>query len=96
MGVLASPSHPPPKTFQRVPATLCSDQLSLLLEALIDSGAEDNFLDYELVIQSGLPLEPLTEPFTANALDGCFLAKITHRTAPCNLILSGVGTQGDN
>ncbi|KAK7887257.1 hypothetical protein WMY93_026878 [Mugilogobius chulae] len=43
--------------------------------ALIDSGAEENFLDLELARQACLELVTLETPLNANALDGRLLAK---------------------
>ncbi len=70
-------------------ATLCFNQFSLPLQALTDSGAGDNFLDNDLALQSGIPLEELESPLTANALDGRVLALVTRRTVPVSLVLSG-------
>ncbi len=58
------------------------------LQILIDSRAEDNFIDHQLAIQYGFPLEPLETPLTANALNGNFLASVLHQTSPIMLILS--------
>ncbi|KAK7938999.1 hypothetical protein WMY93_002325 [Mugilogobius chulae] len=43
--------------------------------ALIDSGAEENFLDLELARQACLELVTLETPLNANALDGRLIAK---------------------
>ena len=53
---------------------------------LVDSGTNDNFLDVKL---AGLLVEQLKSPITANALDGRFLAGVTHRTTWVLLVLSG-------
>lgn len=47
------------------------------------------FLDEELALQSGIPLERLESPRTARALNGKFLAQVTHCTVPITLVLSG-------
>lgn len=73
----------------QIPATLCLLQHSFPLMALIDSGADDCFLDREFALRAGIPLEPLSNPLTANGLDGRLLARVTHHTVPINLILSG-------
>lgn len=42
-----------------IQATLCFGDHSLSLQALIDSGAETNFLDLEVARQAGIPAVPL-------------------------------------
>jgi len=90
VGILASPSsslNPRPRT--QLEAVLCCNQQSLPLLALVDSGADENFLDIDIAAQAGIPCEVLDSPLNANALNGQFLAQVTHRTKPVNLILSG-------
>lgn len=70
-------------------ATLCLSQQSLLLIALVDSGAEGNFLDEGFALQTGISCEPLDTPLEANARDRRLLAQVTHLTEPLILILSG-------
>lgn len=55
-------------------------QKKLPLSLLVDSGADDSFIDKSLARQVGLPLEALSEPKTVLDLDGRTLAQITHRT----------------
>lgn len=43
----------------------------------------------DVVFQSNLPSEPLPEPKEMFSLDGRLLARVTHRTAPVSLLLSG-------
>ena len=57
--------------------------------ALIDSGAEENFMDSCFVAQWGLPTIELRTPMMANALNGQRLAKITQASVPVDLCLSG-------
>lgn len=52
---------------------------------LIDSGAEQSFLDSSLALAHKIPLEELECPLRANALDGSPLTNITHRTCPIPL-----------
>ena len=63
--------------------------LHLPLSVLVDSGAEENFLDQQVAAQAGIKLEPLERPRTALAVDGRLLARVTHRTEPLELVLSG-------
>ncbi|KAL4007327.1 hypothetical protein ACER0C_001179 [Sarotherodon galilaeus] len=57
--------------------------------ALLDSGAEQSFLDESLARKLGFPAVPLQEPLQVLALNGSPLAEITHRTADLTLVLSG-------
>lgn len=70
-------------------ASLCINQQFLSLLALGDSGADDSFLDARLASQVGIHTVPLDSPISVNALDGKFLAQITHLTVPLLLVLSG-------
>ncbi|KAJ8013669.1 hypothetical protein DPEC_G00032200 [Dallia pectoralis] len=56
-------------------ATLSWEQQSLQLSALVDSGADENFLDSNLVSQAGIPVEVLPAPLNAHALNGELLAR---------------------
>lgn len=70
-------------------AKLCWNQQSLLLLALVDSGADEKFLDIHFAAQAGIATEPLEVPIDANALNSKLFARITHHTKPLHLILSG-------
>ncbi|KAI3370657.1 hypothetical protein L3Q82_007223 [Scortum barcoo] len=65
-----------------------------LLQALIDSGAEENFIDEQAAEQAGIPSEPLERPRNALAVDGRILAQGKAPTPHSPLIepvdLSGV------
>lgn len=80
-----------PKTRSRMQlhATLSLHTQSLSLLALVDSGADESFLDTSVVSQLGISLEPLDFPIQANALNGNLLAHVTHRTEPVHLLVSG-------
>lgn len=92
MGVLASQQNTPPLTpianRLLVPAVICVKSVTLPLQALIDSGAEDNFIDRELATQLGLTLDLLEEPLTAYSLNGSVIAKVTNQTSTV-LVVSG-------
>ena len=51
--------------------------------------SDENFIDYDLCSQAQLRLDLLPEPMEVFALDGCLLARVTHRTTPVSLLLSG-------
>ncbi len=61
-------------------ATLCLGVETYSLLALVDSGADENFLDINLASQAGIPVEPLDRYMDADALDGRLLAGVTHKT----------------
>lgn len=90
MGALVShTTFSPNPTRMLLPATICLNELSLPLTSLVDSGAEENFLDSDLAQQAGLELGSLETPLSANALDGRLISKVTHCTQPLKLLLSG-------
>lgn len=62
---------------------------SLMLEAFIDLGTEENLIDQGLVSKMGSPTLPLTTAMKALTLDGVLIAWVTHVTEPLNLLLSG-------
>lgn len=57
--------------------------------ALIDSGAEGNFLDSSFAFSFKLPVIALSQPIAVRALSGLSLPTITHSTTPIKLITSG-------
>ena len=71
------------------PAVLQVNQRSFPLEALIDSGAEESFLDHELIRELGIATRPLDPPRAASALNGRSLPRITRVTEPISLLVSG-------
>lgn len=58
-------------------------------QVLVDSGADDNFIDSELCTQANLSTEALPVPKKVFALNGQLLALVTHHTAPLTSQLSG-------
>ena len=83
---IRSPSVETKKLF---PASLAWGLESLAVGALLDSGADECLIDVSLARQAGIPLEPLDAILSAQALDGHSLSKVTHRTAPLSITLSG-------
>ena len=69
--------------------TLRWQSQSRSLLALVDSGADENFLDAGVASQMGINIEPLPSPLQANALTGRLLARVTHRSEPVHLLVSG-------
>lgn len=78
-----------PQSGLLIPATFCYQTLTLPVQALVDSGAEESFVDHDFITQCGVPFEPLAAPLTAKALNSRFLAHVTHCTIPVSLVLSG-------
>lgn len=92
VGVLASDNtrripHSGPQAL--FPVTLHLSSGPVQLSALIDSGAEQNFLDTGFIRSQGIPVEALECTLRVNALDGSSLAEITHWTQPITLHVSG-------
>ena len=81
------PSSPPQRLQLR--GTVIWAHVSFPLEVLVDSGADDNFIDSCLVSQLSLPSEPLPTAKDVVALDGKLLGRVTHHTVPLSLLLSG-------
>ena len=91
VGILVSKavSSSTPQTRKPLEATLLLNQQSLSLPALVDSGADESFLDAQLVASAGISTQPLTAPLNARGLNGKLLARVTHVTEPLHLVLSG-------
>ncbi|KAI3365369.1 hypothetical protein L3Q82_010455 [Scortum barcoo] len=83
VGELVTPCLPVPGDQKTGPATtICCFQLqrfSFRL-SLIDSGAEENFIDEQAAEQAGIPSEPLGRPRNALAVDGRILAQVPGAT----------------
>jgi len=58
-------------------------------QALLDSGAESNFMDFSLALKLQIPITSLTHKISVNALHGQELPRITHSTEHITLITSG-------
>ncbi len=57
--------------------------------ALVDSGAEGNFLDISVAAQWGIPAILLPSPISVRSLNGLLLSSITHSTPSVSLVVSG-------
>uniref|UniRef100_A0A4W5RP12 ribonuclease H n=1 Tax=Hucho hucho TaxID=62062 RepID=A0A4W5RP12_9TELE len=62
-------------------------------QALLDSGAEGNFMDFKLAHRLQIPITSLTHKISVNALNGQELPNISHTTGPITLITSGNHTE---
>ena len=64
---------------------LQSSSDSLLLQALVDSGANTNLMDVQAA-KSQLSLVKLSQPLSTSALDGRLTCKVTHQMSPVTLM----------
>lgn len=64
-------------------------QQALPVQVLIDSGADDNFIDIDLVRSNHLPVFELHEPRKVLAIDGKLNETVSHKTQSIKPILSG-------
>uniref|UniRef100_A0A8P4GRA6 CCHC-type domain-containing protein n=1 Tax=Dicentrarchus labrax TaxID=13489 RepID=A0A8P4GRA6_DICLA len=78
-----------PLSHSQLKASLHWQLNSIPLTALVDSGAEESFIDSAFVLQANIPTIKLPDNQPVNALDGKHLANITRQTIPLTLILSG-------
>ncbi|XDV19320.1 hypothetical protein PO909_024809 [Leuciscus waleckii] len=62
-------------------------------QALLDSGAEGNFMDHSFARQFKIPLKPLTHQIAVHTLNGQELPTITFATEDITLITSGNHTE---
>lgn len=69
--------------------TLTYDKLSHIMNALEDSGADQNLIAASTINRLKIPSIPLSQPFHIQALDGSKLPPITHCSAQLTLQLSG-------
>uniref|UniRef100_A0A3P9J222 ribonuclease H n=1 Tax=Oryzias latipes TaxID=8090 RepID=A0A3P9J222_ORYLA len=76
-------------TFLYLPVKICTKTDIHSTRALIDSGAEQSLIDLDLVASLRLPTEPLETPVEASGLGGQPLSRITHRTKPVQILISG-------
>ena len=62
---------------------------SVSCSALLDSGAEGNFVDETWALEQGIPLLDLQDSTPLFALDGSSLPRVQRRTSPLTLTVSG-------
>lgn len=72
-----------------VTVSLCWKDSSVPVAAFLNSGAENNFVDSELVRQLGILTKPFEMPLEVRALNGLKLTRVLHRTVPVSMIISG-------
>lgn len=72
-----------------IPVSVQFGDLSNSCSALIDSGAEGNFMDRSLATSWGIPGLALSDPIPARSLNGTLITTVSHSTPPITLIVSG-------
>lgn len=85
----ATPLISPSKSCTIIPITLHWSGSSVSCNALIDSGAEGNFLDETWACKQGIPLKRREETTPLFALDGSSLPRVHLRSIPLSLTVSG-------
>ncbi|XDV20062.1 hypothetical protein PO909_025444 [Leuciscus waleckii] len=76
-----------------LPVRLLWAARSHVCQALLDSGAEGNFMDLSLAQTLNIPITPLKDTISVSALNGQELPAITFTTNPLTLITSGNHTE---
>ena len=71
------------------PISLSFSNQTLAAGAFIDSGADDNLIDFAFAKRVGIPLTPLAQPLSVQGLNGDLLDRVTHQTIPVTLTISG-------
>uniref|UniRef100_A0A3Q2TMV6 Chromo domain-containing protein n=1 Tax=Fundulus heteroclitus TaxID=8078 RepID=A0A3Q2TMV6_FUNHE len=91
LGKPADPKNSPTSLSTRLclPAAIISAHINFPISALVDSGCDFNLIDPTLVRQAKIELELLPSPLLVSALDGGSLPRLTHRTKPFELVVSG-------
>lgn len=90
-GLLTSASFgsSPSKSCTSLPVHLQWLGSSASCAALVDSGAEGNFIDETWALEQGIPLADLHDPTPLFALDGSSLPMVQRKTLPLTLTVSG-------
>lgn len=90
-GLLASATSliSPSKSCTIIPITLRWSGTFVSCNALIDSGAEGNFLDESWALKQGIPLQRREEATPLFALDGSSLPRVHLQSSPLSLTVSG-------
>ena len=87
MGILKIKSSTKNRTC--LPVTLEWPEGKQKTSALIDSGAEESFLETKTAASWGIPLVEVSCPLVANSLNDQKIRQITKATVPVRLLISG-------
>ena len=71
-----------------IQAQLITSSQTVNHPVLVDSGADESFMDWRLAKRLDLELISLPKPLEAHALDGRLLCRVTHRTRPIQFTIS--------
>ena len=74
-------------------AMLITPSQTVIYPFLVDSGADESFMDWRLAKKLNLKLIPLPKALEAHALDGRLLCRITHRTDLIQMTISQEHTE---
>lgn len=85
----ATPLLHSPSSRTLLPVSIQFGDISNSCAALVDSGAEGNFMDLSLATRWGIPVIPLPEPIPARSLNGTLITTVSYATPPVSLIVSG-------
>lgn len=77
--------HPRSNTLVLLQGLLRYSLNELLIRVLVDSLADDNFIDSEPCSQANIPTETLDKPEDVLALDGRLHSLVMHQTSPVSL-----------
>ena len=91
-GILASRSHNPLVSRPLLEAALLWQDQTLPLSILLDSGADESFIDRKLVCQLQIDTAPLDLPIETQALDGKRLTRVERHTIPVKLLVDRLKT----
>ena len=72
----------------QVSSMIHGSEHSVPVQVLVDSGADDNFIDRNFVKTNNIPIYELSSPKRVHAVDGKLIELVTHKTEPLNLVLS--------
>ncbi|KAL0165682.1 hypothetical protein M9458_037526, partial [Cirrhinus mrigala] len=85
-GTVISPTH---GSRTKLSVSIITKHASFKGSALIDSGAEGNFIDEEWARARGILLQPLSSPIIAHGFDGRPLMRLSQITDSVSLLTSG-------
>ena len=87
--LMVSNVHLPTSPAKFQPVVICCNNSQSETQALIDSGADANFIDANLAQQFNIPVTSVEKPCQARALDGRSIGLVTQSTVPIKLRVSG-------
>uniref|UniRef100_A0A3Q3FUQ0 ribonuclease H n=1 Tax=Kryptolebias marmoratus TaxID=37003 RepID=A0A3Q3FUQ0_KRYMA len=86
---LSGPLKFSPTSLFSLPAKIITEQTSLPIAAMVDSGSELNLISQSLVDQLNLPVQALDSARTVTGLTGHAISQITHHVINLQVLVSG-------